>query len=75
MDGMKQARVVIEASVNGRDEDSWHPVHEKEVPEWVKDPDNMARMVLRGEQCMKCDEGDKGSLWYRARVLEAEING
>ena len=61
------AQLVILASKNGRDD--WFPVEHSEVPEWVKDPDNMGRLV-NGEACMKCDEGPTGSLWYRAATTE-----
>lgn len=67
MTDFAQARLVIFVSVNGRD--NWHPVKADEVPEWVKDPDNMGRLVA-GEACMKCDEGDAGSLWYRAEKVD-----
>ncbi len=62
---LKTAFLVIEASINGRD--LWHPVHADELPDWVRDPDNMGRMVA-GDMCMKADEGEAGSLWYRARL-------
>ena len=61
---MGTAFLVIEVSVNGRD--NWHPIHSDEVPDWVKDEDNRGRIVA-GASCMKADEGEKGSLWYRAR--------
>lgn len=66
-----QAHLVIYRSPNGRD--GWAPVKPDEVPEWVKQPDNVARMVA-GEMCMKADEGDKGSDWYigiRVEELQA----
>lgn len=59
----QQIELVILASGNGRD--GWSPVKPEDVPEWVKAPDNMGRLV-KGETCMKCDEGEKGSLWYVA---------
>ena len=59
----KHERLVIFASVNGRD--NWIPVHENDVPAWVKDPHTMGRLVA-GEQCMNCREGRDGSLWYCA---------
>lgn len=67
---LKQAMLVIFASSNGRD--GWKPMKASEIPDWVKSPDNMARLVA-GEMCMKCDEGDKGSMWYLAkRVVDVE---
>ena len=60
---MKQAHLIIYSSPNGRTD--WHPVESHALPGWVKDPDVMGRLVA-GEECMKADEGDKGSNWYRA---------
>lgn len=59
----KQGRLVIYRSVNGRD--NWQPIGEFDVPEWVKQPDVMGRLVA-GEQCMDPTEGSRGSAWYRA---------
>lgn len=64
---IKQAYLVIHCSVNGRD--GWHPVKDDELPAWVKEPDVMCRLV-RGECAMKCDEGEVGSMWYRAEKVE-----
>ena len=58
-----EAELVILASNNGRD--GWTPVRPVDVPAWVKEPRNIRRMV-NGEECMKANEGDKGSMWYRA---------
>lgn len=58
----KKAVLIIYRSENGRD--GWAPVPPKDVPAWVRTPDNIARMV-DGEQCMKADEGPSGSAWYR----------
>jgi len=60
---MKQAVLVIYRSANGRD--GWQPVMQHDVPEWVKEPSIMGRLVA-GEQCMDVAEGDAGSYWYRA---------
>lgn len=65
---MKQANLIIFASDNGRD--GWQPVAPESVPEWVKSPDNIGRMIS-GEACMKADEGEKGSAWYRAEKILA----
>ena len=64
---MEQINLVILQSKNGRD--GWEPVKPDDVPWWVKDPVNMGRMV-KGETCMKCDEGPKGSPWYRGLTPE-----
>lgn len=63
---MKQARLVIYRSANGRD--NWEPVAADAVPEFVKDPVTMGRLVA-GEQCMDAGEGTRGSAWYRARCV------
>lgn len=65
---VKQIELVILRSPNGRTH--WKPVRITEVPEWVKKPDNMARLVA-GDACMKCDEGPWGSDWYVALKPEA----
>lgn len=54
--------LVIFISPNG--EDHWTPVKPDEVPAWVQDPDNMARLVA-GEVCM-CDVEESGSNWFMA---------
>ena len=66
----KQAVLVVFESPNGRD--NWKPLMAADVPEWVRHPDVMGRLVA-GEQCMDAAQGDKGSKWYRAsRVVSAE---
>lgn len=55
--------LVVFVSANGRD--NWHPVRAEEVPDFVKRPEIMARLVA-GEECMDCAEGRSGSSWYRA---------
>lgn len=62
-DKVKRAKLIIYRSENGRD--GWEPVGPDELPDWVKHPDNMARMVA-GHECMNAAEGEKGSAWYRA---------
>lgn len=64
-----QALLVILRSPNGRD--GWTPVKPEDVPAWVKAPDNMAKLVA-GEMCMKADEGQSGSDWYRAEKVESK---
>lgn len=60
---MKNAHLVIFGSKNGRDD--WIPISESDVPEFVKDPVTMGRLVA-GEQCMDAGERPRGSMWYRA---------
>lgn len=68
---LKQAFAVIYRSPNGRDR--WQPVNWKDVPAWVKEPKNMARLVA-GDSCMKCDEGEAGSDWFRAEVINPDVS-
>lgn len=68
MTTLTQGTLIIYASVNG--DDPWHPLIAEEVPEWVKSPDTLGRMVA-GEMCCNAAEGDKGSLWYRAERMSA----
>ena len=66
----KQAVLVVFESPNGRD--NWVPLMASDVPEWVRHPDIMGKLVS-GQQCMDAAQGDKGSKWYRAsRVVSAE---
>lgn len=63
---MKHAMLVIYVSENGRN--GWKPVAPEHVPEWVKAPDVMGRLVA-GEQCMDAKVGDRGSDWYRGEKV------
>ncbi len=63
---MSQARLVIYRSPTGRD--NWEPVNQSEVPDWVKEPRVMGRLVA-GEMCCDTQIGDKGSDWYMARKV------
>lgn len=58
-----EALVVVYESDNGRDD--WRPIKPDKVPEFVKDPDTMGRL-LAGEECMDVSAGDRGGAWYRA---------
>ena len=66
---MPEALIVVWRSENGRD--PWEPVLPEDVPDWVKDPKRMARML---EGSMICDptEGESGSAWYRAEKVEGQ---
>ena len=68
MTDLTQATLIIYRSAHGRGD--WSPILPTEVPEWLKVPDVMGRLVA-GEVCMKCDEGDKGSEWYMAEQVTA----
>jgi len=64
---VKQAMLIIYVSPNGRD--GWKPLLSDAVPEWVKAPDIMGRLVA-GEMCMDAAQGTSGSDWFKAmRVL------
>jgi hypothetical protein len=66
MSDLKQANLVILTSVTGRD--GWHPLKFEEVPDWVKTPDNIARLRA-GFACMDPTQPNDGSNWYRAVKL------
>ena len=61
------AELVILASANGRD--GWRLVLPADVPEWLKGPETMGRL-MRGESAMKPCEGEAGSDWYAALPLD-----
>lgn len=68
---MKHAYLVIYKSPNGRD--NWTPVERKDVPDWVNKPRTIGRLIA-GEACMKADDGNQGSDWYKAkRVVPARV--
>ena len=62
----KQALMTIYRSPNGRDQ--WAPVEQKDVPEWVKNPDVMGRLVS-GDIAQNTGGiilPDEDREWYRA---------
>ena len=63
-----QAYMIVFVSKDG--ENDWHPLRWDEVPEWVKHPDNMARLV-DGDMCQDPTLGAEGSSWYKAERVEA----
>ena len=63
MNNLKQAKLIVYRSENGRD--NWEPIPTDAVPAFVKDPVTMGRLVA-GEECMDTREGTRGSAWYRA---------
>lgn len=65
---MPEGLLIILRSETPRDEASWKPVLPAEVPEWVKSPDNMARLVA-GESCCNPETGDLG--WYMAEKVDS----
>lgn len=65
MSDVKRGLFVFYASENGRD--GWVIVPHAEVPAWVKAPDVLGQLV-NGFVAMKADEGEQGSLHYRAEV-------
>lgn len=60
---MSTVNVAFMASPTGRD--PWHPVKAEEVPDWVKHPD-IIRRLLDGEEVQ---DVKKISSWYRAVQL------
>ena len=65
----KRAVLVIYKSANGRD--GWCPVFPADVPEWLKAPEIVGRLVA-GEQCCDVAQGPAGSDWYRAERIDAD---
>ncbi len=63
MSRTRGVNLLIYESENGRD--GWRPASRDSLPTWVLDPEVMYRLA-NGEECMKCDDGDAGSMWYRA---------
>lgn len=61
------AQLVVYRSEDGRT--NWQPVKGEDVPDFVRDPDVMARLA-DGEECMDCAQGNSGSAWYRAVSVE-----
>lgn len=69
MTTIQQAVLVIYVSRNGRD--GWLPVEPAAVPEWVKSPAVMGRLVA-GEACMD-PRSTSGNDWFKAvKVLTPE---
>jgi len=69
-EGISEGMFVIFRSENGRD--GWKPVKPEDVPDWVKDPDNMAHMV-DGEACMDPTQ-DSGTDWFMALPLPPQAD-
>ena len=67
---MAEAMVVVMRSANG--EDGWEPVKPEDVPDWVKEPDCMGRLVA-GDMAQGPAEGllvpDEVRAWYRAEIV------
>lgn len=64
---VSQANLIIFSSQNGRDH--WELVRPEDVPEWLKAPDVMARLVA-GEECMNARESD--NRWFYAEPVPSE---
>ena len=62
--------LVIFQSPNGMDH--WTPVLPADVPAWVKDPDNVARLV-DGEAC-SLDPEAPDAVWYMALQMPTEAD-
>lgn len=65
MSETKKALFVILASENGRD--NWYPVKHENLPQWLIHPDVLGHLAAGMVAC-KADDGERGSLWYRAHV-------
>jgi hypothetical protein len=69
---VKLARIVVLCSAN-LDANVWAPVEPSEVPEFIKEPETMGRLI-KGEVC-QCsvlghDEMADQDLWYRAEKCD-----
>lgn len=62
---LRKGVFVFFASENGRD--NWMLVSPSAMPAWALEPDVLGNMV-NGFVAMKCNEGPRGSLHYRAEV-------
>lgn len=65
-EGMKQAELVIWRSPNGRDQ--WQMIKPADVPEWVKHPNVLGRMVA-GEMA---SDVRNDPFWYRAEPAPSD---
>lgn len=67
---MMQAKLIIYTSPNGRD--GWLPIDPHKVPEWLKRPDIVGRLVA-GEMCMD-PKSSTGTDWFMAKraITQAE---
>ena len=62
--------LVIECSATGEDGDTWIGLHQSDVPEWVKDPEVVAKLRDGVKVCWAPSEG---TMWYRGvRVPDQE---
>lgn len=66
---MPEGLLVILRTETPRDDASWKLVLPADVPEWVKEPDNMARLVA-GDMCSKPEADEFG--WYRAEKVSSD---
>lgn len=70
---VKLARIVVLCSAD-LDANVWAPVEPSEVPEFIKEPETMGRLV-KGEMC-HCNVvgagGESGNLWYRAEKSDGK---
>lgn len=64
---MPEATLIIFKSKNGRD--GWEPVLPADVPEFVKKPTTIGRLV-EGQMAMNPQDGENA--WYRAEQLPKE---
>ena len=63
------AMLIIYASPDGNA--GWTPVLPADVPDWVKDPDTLGKMIA-GNACQNPNSASR-STWYRAvRVMSSE---
>ena len=68
---MPEALMIILRSPNG--EDGWTPVKPEDVPDWLKEPDAMGRLVdgYMAQGPVNIILPDENRPWYRAQKAEA----
>lgn len=66
-EGMRVDRMVVFRSPNGRDQ--WKAIKPAEVPEFLKHPDTMARLVTTGEMVM---DPRVSEWWYRVEKVPSK---
>lgn len=59
---MKAAKIIVYHSL---DSEHWTPILPADVPEWVKEPNTMGRLV-KGDMA----QTNGGGGWYRAEIAE-----
>jgi hypothetical protein len=65
LQSQSQTMAIIQVSETGEDDGYWVSRFEPDVPEWVKEPEEMTDMIRNGAKL----KADGGGLWYRAVLM------